>query len=254
MNRGPQMSVAPPLTPVVKWLMIVTVAIWLVLQVMVEGFLKVPITNALSLVPARVIFQFHVWELFTYMFLHSLQITHILFNMLMLWFFGAELELRWGGKYFLFFYFFTGIGAAVIYCLGTGAYAAITGSQQGLLVPVLGASGAIFGLMLAQGILFGERIVYFFMLFPMKTRYFVMIMGVVQLASMINSGASGGGSEVAYLAHLGGLASGYVALLLMSRFKSYESAKKSKKKGRNLRLVVDNEKPKKSENGPRYWN
>jgi len=246
------MSMALPLTPVVKWLIIINVAIWFVLQVLVEGFLKVPLTNMFSLVPARVIFDFHVWELVSYMFLHSLQVTHILFNMLMLWFFGAELEQRWGGKYFLFFYLFTGIGAAALYCLGMGIYAAATGSHASLMIPVVGASGAIFGLMLAQGILFGERIIYFFMLFPMKTKYFVMIMGVVQIASMLTSGVSGG--EVAYLAHIGGLASGYIALLLMSRWKNYENFKKSKKKGRNLRLVVDNENPKKSENGPRYWN
>lgn len=252
MNRGPQMSMALPLTPVVKWLMILSVAIWLVLQVVVEGFLKVPVTAMLSMVPARVIFDFHIWELFTYMFLHSLQVTHILFNMLMLWFFGSELEQRWGGKSFLFFYIFTGVGAAVLYCLGMAGYAAVTGSQVGLMVPVVGASGAIFGLMLAQGILFGERTIYFFMLFPMKMKYFVMIMGAVQIASMLTSGVSGG--EVAYLAHIGGLASGYIALLLMSRWKNYENFKKSKKKGRNLRLVVDNENPKKSDNGPRYWN
>lgn len=252
MNRGPQMNMALPFTPVVKWLVIVNVGIWFVLQVLIEGFFKVPFTSFLSLVPARVIFEFHVWELFTYMFLHSMQITHILFNMLMLWFFGAELEQRWGGRYFLFFYLFTGVGAAILYCIGMGGYAAVTGSQAGIIVPVIGASGAVFGLMLAQGILFGERIIYFFMLFPMKMRYFVMIMGGVQIASMLTSGVSGG--EVAYLAHLGGLASGYVALLLMSRWKSYESFKKNKKKGRNLRLVVDNEKPKKSDNDPRYWN
>lgn len=252
MNRGPQMSMALPFTPVVKWLVIVNVAIWFVFQVLVEGFFKVPFTHFLSLVPARVIFEFRIWELFTYMFLHSMQITHILFNMLMLWFFGAELEQRWGGKYFLFFYLFTGVGAAILYCGGMAAYAAFSGSQAGMMVPVVGASGAIFGLMLAQGVLFGERIIYFFMLFPMKMRYFVMVMGGVQIASMLTSGVSGG--EVAYLAHLGGIASGYLALLLMSRWKNYESFKKSKKKGRNLRLVVDNENPKKSDNGPRYWN
>jgi membrane associated rhomboid family serine protease len=251
-NRGSQMSMALPLTPVVKWLIITNVAIWFVLQVIVEGFFKVPITGYLSLVPARVIFEFHIWELFTYMFLHSMQVTHILFNMLMLWFFGSELEQRWGSKYFLFYYLFTGVGAGILYCVGMGAYGAATGSQIGEMIPVIGASGAIFGLMLAQGILFGERIVLFFMLFPMKTKYFVAIMGVVQIASMMTSGVSGG--EVAYLAHVGGLASGYLALLLLSRWKNYESFKKSKKKGRNLRLVVDNENPKKSDNGPRYWN
>lgn len=252
MNRGSQMSMALPFTPVVKWLVIINVAVWFVLQVLVEGFFKVPITGLFALVPSHVIFEFRIWELFSYMFLHSMQVTHILFNMLMLWFFGAELEQRWGGKSFLFYYLFTGVGAAIIYCIGMGIYAAATGSQVGLVIPVVGASGAIFGLMLAQGILFGERMVLFFMLFPMKTKYFVMIMGAIQLASMLTSSPSGG--EVAYLAHLGGLASGYLGLLLISRWKNYLNFKKTKKKGRNLRLVVDNEKPEKSDKGPRYWN
>ncbi|RYZ79654.1 MAG: rhomboid family intramembrane serine protease, partial [Proteobacteria bacterium] len=233
-------------------LIIINVAIWFILQVIVEGFFHLPITRLFSLVPSRVIFDFHIWELFTYMFLHSMQVTHILFNMLMLWFFGAELEQRWGPKYFLFYYLFTGVGAAILYCAGMGAYAAATGSQTGLMIPVVGASGALFGLMLAQGILFGERVVYFFMLFPIKTKYFVMIMGAVQIASMMTS--SVGGGEVAYLAHIGGLASGFLALKILSRWKYHDSFKKSKKKGRNLRLVVDNENPKKSDNGPRYWN
>lgn len=240
------------LTPVVKWLLILNVGIWFFFQILAEGIFKIPFTQFFSLVPARVIFEFHIWELFTYMFLHSLQITHILFNMLMVWFFGAELEQRWGGKFFLFYYLFTGVGAALLYCAGLGAYAAFTGSQAGLFIPVIGASGAVFGLMLAQGILFGERVIYFFMLFPMKMRYFVMLMGGIQIASLLTSGVSGG--EVAYLAHIGGLVSGYIALLLMGRWKNYENFKKNKKKGRNLRLVVDNEKPKKTDQGPRYWN
>jgi len=250
-NRGSQMSMMA-LTPVVKWLLILNVGIWFFFQILAEGIFKIPFTQFFSLVPARVIFEFHIWELLTYMFLHSLQITHILFNMLMVWFFGAELEQRWGGKFFLFYYLFTGVGAAVLYCAGLGAYAAFTGSQAGLFIPVIGASGAVFGLMLAQGILFGERVIYFFMLFPMKMRYFVMLMGGIQIASLLTSGVSGG--EVAYLAHIGGLVSGYIALLLMGRWKNYENFKKNKKKGRNLRLVVDNEKPKKTDQGPRYWN
>ena len=174
---------------------------------------------------------------------------HILFNMLMLWFFGAELEQRWGTKFFLTYYFSSGIGAAILYCLGVWAYALITGSQTGLIVPVIGASGAVYGLLLAQGILFGERIVYFFMLFPMKTRYFVALMGLVQLASMMTSSVSG--AETAYLAHLGGLVAGYITLKTKSFMDRSEQRKKTKNKSRNLRLVVDNEK---NDKPPKYWN
>ncbi|MNL09634.1 Rhomboid family protein [compost metagenome] len=183
------------------------------------------------------------------MFLHSMQVTHILFNLLMLWFFGAELEQRWGSKFFLIYYMFSGIGAAILYCLGVWGYSLYTGSQMGMIVPVVGASGAVFGLLLAQGIIFGDRIVYFFMLFPMKNRWFVAIMGFIQIASMMTSGVSG--AETAYLAHLGGLVSGYVCLKLKDWNTKNDLKKRSKAKGRNLRLVVDNEK---SDKPPKYWN
>lgn len=252
MNR-PQMNMLVPLTPVVKILLIATVGIWFVFQVLLEGFLKVPFTSLFGLYPAKVIFDWNIWQLFTYMFLHSNSVMHILFNMLMLYFFGAELEQRWGSRFFAIYYVLSGVGAAILYVLGMGIYSAVTNSQVGLIIPVIGASGAVYGLMLAQGILFGERIIYFFMVFPMKTKYFVLIMGLVQFASMITSSVAGG--EVAYLAHLGGIVAGYVVLKSRGLFVNWEQRKRSanSKKGRNLRLVVDNEK-KDDKNGPRYWN
>lgn len=250
MNRSMNIGIAP-LTPVVKWLVIVNVAVWFLFQVILEGFLHVPVSAYFSLIPGKVLFDFQIWQIGSYMFLHSLQVTHILFNMLMLWFFGAELEQRWGRKFFLFYYLACGIGAAILYCLGVWIYAAFTGSQTGLIVPVVGASGAVFGLLLAQGILFGERIVYFFMLFPMKTKYFVALMGLIEMASLMTSSVVGG--EVAYLAHLGGLVSGYICLKSKEWYTRHDWKKKAKNKGRNLRLVVDNEKPSKDK-PPKYWN
>lgn len=251
MNRGGVTFQTAPMTPAVKWLLIINVAVWFVIQVIVEGFLRIPFTSIFGLYPGKVLFDFNIWQIFSYMFLHSMQVTHILFNMLMLWFFGAELEQRWGTKFFLIYYFVSGVGAAILYCLGVWGWALATGSQTGLIVPVIGASGAIFGLLLAQGILFGERIVYFFMLFPMKTRYFVALMGLVQLASMMTSSVSGG--EVAYLAHLGGLVSGYLCLKAKGWKDRNDQRRRTKSKGRNLRLVVDNEKSS-SDKPPKYWN
>jgi membrane associated rhomboid family serine protease len=248
MNRNVSFQTAP-MTPAVKWLLIINVTIWFFFQVILEGFFRIPFSPFLGLYPGEVLYDFKVWQLGTYMFLHSLQVTHILFNMLMLWFFGAELELKWGTRFFLIYYFVCGIGAAILYCLGIWIYALATGSQAGLVIPVVGASGAIFGLLLAQGMLFGERIVYFFMLFPMKTKYFVTLMGFIQLASMMTSGVGGG--EVAYLAHLGGLVSGYLCLKGRDLTQQNNWRRKSKAKGRNLRLVVDNEK---KESPPKYWN
>ena len=188
------------------------------------------------------------------MFLHSqAQVTHIVFNMLMLWFLGAELETRWGTKPFLAFYIINGIGAAVVYIFGVAVYSYFSGSQRALQVPVVGASGSLFALMLAYGWLFGDRIIYFFMVFPMKARYFVMILGFIQVSSLLTTGVVGG--EVAHLAHLGGILSGIVYIFLWGFYKSKVQESKNKKKGRNLRLIVNNEEqdtPKKRD--PRYWN
>ncbi|MFS4460858.1 rhomboid family intramembrane serine protease [Bdellovibrio sp. HCB2-146] len=248
MNRGMTFA-TPAITPVVKWLLIINVGIWFILQVMVEGFLRIPFTSIFGLFPGKVIFEFQIWQIFTYMFLHSLQVTHILFNMLMLWFFGAELEQRWGSRFFLIYYLTCGVGAAILYCIGVWGYSMVTGSHTGMIVPVVGASGAVFGLLLAQGMMFGERVVYFFMLFPMKTKWFVAVMGLIQLASLMTSSVSG--AETAYLAHLGGLVSGYICLKAKDWKNKSDLKKRTRTKGRNLRLVVDNEK---SDKPPKYWN
>lgn len=255
MNYRPsQVSMSiPPFPPAVKWLMIVSVAIWFVGQVILEGFLKIPLTDVFALQPGQVLFDYSIWQLVSYMFLHSQsQVTHIVFNMLMLWFMGAELETRWGSKSFLAFYIINGIGAAIIYVFGIALYSYFSGSQKGLLVPVVGASGSLFALMLAYGWLFGDRVIYFFMVFPMKARYFVMILGFIQISSLLTTGVVGG--EVAHLAHLGGILSGIIYIFFWGIYKTRVQESKTKKKT-NLRLIVNNEEQDASKKrDPRYWN
>jgi membrane associated rhomboid family serine protease len=242
-----------PLTPTVKWLMIVNVSIWFFLQLLVEGYGNIQLTKFFALYPGKFIYDFFLWQPITYMFLHSMQVFHVVLNMVMLWFVGGDLELRWGRKFFLMYYLWCGVGAALIYCLGVGIYSAVTGSQHPLVVPVVGASGAIFGLLLAYGILFGERMMYFMMLIPMKAKYFVLALGAFEFASLLSAGINGG--EVAYLAHLGGLVSGYVGLLSWTRFQQRQFRSANKKKGTGkLRLVVDNEKTSSEDKDPKYWN
>lgn len=248
MNRSVNFAMAP-LTPAIKWIIIVNVAIWFVLQVVLEPLFKVPITGFMALTPADVLFNYHIWELVTYMFAHSLQVFHILFNMLMLWLFGNELEQVWGSRRFLIYYFLTGIGAALIYCLGTALYAFITGNTHSLIIPVVGASGAIYGIMLAYGILFGDRTVYFFMIFPMKARFFVILMGLIEFSNLMSSQVAG--SEVAYLAHLGGLISGFLIFAYQRIRANIRKRTNQTRKGRHLHLVVDNDK---KDQGPKYWN
>lgn len=259
MNR-PQIQMSVPMTKTVRALIIVNVAVWFGLCVVLQGWVlhSRAVTDWLGLTPNSVINHFWVWQPFTYMFLHD-GVFHILFNMLTLWWFGAELESRWGPKFFLTYYLVCGLGAGVIYLLGSVIYALASGNVAALLSPMVGASGATYGLLLAYGILFGEREIYFMMLFPMKAKYFTMIIGLVELATMMDSGMT---SSTANLAHLGGIAVGFGFLSLVARYRA-RAASGSSRRGRNLKLVVNNERRVGDRNpeddgpagkGPKYWN
>jgi membrane associated rhomboid family serine protease len=161
------------------------------------------LTGVLGLMPAAVVGQFWVWQLATYMFLHG-GVFHILFNMLALWMFGAELERIWGTRYFLKFYFVTGIGAAILTVL-------LSLTPFGFAVQlrhsiVIGASGAIYGLLLAYALYFPDRPIYMYFVFPIPAKYFVMILGALAFYSSL------GDSGIANATHLGGLAVAYVFL------------------------------------------
>jgi membrane associated rhomboid family serine protease len=162
------------------------------------------LTDTLGLHPAFVIGYLWVWQLGTYMFLHG-GIFHILFNMLALWMFGTELERIWGTRYFLKFYFVTGIGAGfltVIFSLLPFAFA-----QQLQHVNIIGASGAIYGLLLAYAMYFPDRPILMYFVFPIPARIFVAIMGAIAFFSSLTD--AGG---VANATHLGGLLVAYLFL------------------------------------------
>jgi membrane associated rhomboid family serine protease len=162
------------------------------------------LTWTLGLRPAQVLGSFRVWELATYMFLHG-GVFHILFNMLALWMFGTELERIWGTRYFLKFYFVTGIGAGVLTVLVS--LLPFSFAEQLRLANVIGASGAIYGLLLAYGMYFPNRPIYMYLVFPIPARYFVMIMGALAFYSSV-----AGPSGVANITHLGGLVIAYLFL------------------------------------------
>jgi membrane associated rhomboid family serine protease len=240
----------PPLTPVVKRLIIMMCVVWFVVQILCDKVFRLNISGLFVLHPDQVIEKFWAWQLVTYMFFHALSPFHLIFNMMALWFIGAELERHWGARFFSIYFFVCGVGAAIIYCLGVAIYAAVTGVQTPLIIPVLGASGAIFGLMVAYGIVFSDRVIYF-IIFPLKAKYFVLIAAAMDFTSLITSGLAGG--EVAYLAHLGGALVGFLFLFMQARLKLMNAKAKIRKKSSGLRLVVDNEKLK-NEDGPKYWN
>jgi membrane associated rhomboid family serine protease len=258
MNRYQMQNLGIPLTPTVKKLIIANVVIWFIGVLIIQRFfLSEPyLFNWFGLIPERIINDFWVWQPFTYMFLHSNSILHVLFNMLILWWVGADLEPRWGPRFFLTYYFVCGVGAGFFYLLGVILYSLFGGHSSVMGVPVIGASGAVFGLMLAFGMLFGERIVYFMMIFPMKAKYFVALLGGIELVTLLNSGQE---NNVANLAHLGGLAAGYLFLKFRGRFSGFKGGGRPQKKGGpQLRLVVDNDRGAKQDGvsggPPRYWN
>jgi membrane associated rhomboid family serine protease len=239
-----------PLTPVVKKLLIAIVATWVFFQ-LILGHFQLGLVRAFELHPDNIVEKFWIWQLVTYMFLHANSVFHIFFNCLMLWFFGSELEKHWGARFFTIYYFTCGVGAGLIYCLGVALYTVITGNQQPFEIPVVGASGALFGLLVAYGIMFSKRIIYFMGMFPMKAKYFAMIAAAMDSFSLLTTGFLG--SEVAYLCHIGGAIVGFLFLWGNTRLKLSKTKSKLKKNTGSLRLVVDNEKLK-NENGPKYWN
>jgi membrane associated rhomboid family serine protease len=188
------------ITPVVKKLVIANVAAFVASILADAAGLGAPI-RWLMLSPYAVTHNFALWQLATYMFLHA-GFWHILFNMFGLWMFGCELERTWGSRRFLHYYFLTGIGAGVIIVL-LSPFSSI---------PTVGASGAIYGVLLAFGVLFPTRIilvpVLFFFFFPIQAKYLVMIMGGIAFLSAI----SAQGSAVSHVGHLGGLVVGLVYL------------------------------------------
>jgi len=158
----------------------------------------------LGLVPQWVLHDLRVYQVVTYMFIHA-GLFHILFNMLALWMFGTELERIWGTRFFLKFYFITGIGAGCLTILLS--LLPIGPLSQLYRSDIIGASGAIYGLLLAYGMYFPERQIYMYFVFPIPARVFVLIMGAIAFFSSISE--SGG---VANATHLCGLLVAYVYL------------------------------------------
>ena len=184
--------------------------------------------------------HFQPYQLITHMFMHG-SITHIFFNMFALWMFGYTLENIWGPKRFLIYYMITGLGAALLH-LGVNYWEfwsikdQITDSQlQDILIngqdvllsgrnysdailakanlilntPTVGASGAVFGVLLAFGMMFPNQYIYIYFALPIKAKYFVAIYGALELWNGIMNDPD---SNIAHFAHLGGMLFGYLLI------------------------------------------
>jgi membrane associated rhomboid family serine protease len=195
------------ISPVVKAIIVANVAVFVAEQAIaiVSPGAARTLFEPLALWPRDIVQRGWIWQLATYLFLHQ-GVFHILFNMLSLWMFGTDLERLWGSRFFARYYFVTGIGAGIVTVLV--ALLPFGPAQLIYFGSTVGASGAIFGLLLAYGVTFPDRPIYLYFLFQIPAKYFVIIVGAVALYSSLS--ASGG--NVAHFTHLGGIAIGYVYL------------------------------------------
>jgi membrane associated rhomboid family serine protease len=192
-----------PLTPAVKALLIANGVLFLLQTAMPA------LTVYGGLTPAAVLESFWFWQPVTYMFLHA-GLMHVAFNMLAIWMFGTELEQVWGTRAFARFYLLCGLGAAatqIVMSLLPFQFA-----SDLYVTTTVGASGAIYGLLAAFGIMFANRPIFMYFLFPVPARVFALITGGFALFWAVTS-AQGG---IAHLAHLGGLVTGW-ALMMRGR-------------------------------------
>ncbi|MFN8006265.1 MAG: rhomboid family intramembrane serine protease [Terriglobia bacterium] len=197
----PRISFGGPLTPVVRNIIIACVAVFVMELIAGE-----PLAYFFSLTPALVFQKFYFWQLFTYLFLHDRHgIFHLLFNMLSLFMFGCEMERYWGSKRFFQFYCLTGIGAGLC----------VLAIPSNFYTSTIGASGAIYGVLLAYGLTFPDRIIYFF-IFPLPARYFVLInAGLIFFTALYSSN-----SGISNAAHLGGMGFAYLYLKSQRKYRT----------------------------------
>jgi len=199
------------ITPAIQWLIIANVAVYIL-----ENFLQVfwgktayaVFLHYFGLVPSGVTHGLRIWQPFTYLFLHDVQIIwHILTNMFMLWMFGRELELVWGRNRFLQYYFLTGVGAGLIEVLVKTL--PVFWGHPPSDVPTIGASGAIFGALLACAILFPDRQVY---IFPLPIKITMRTVVIIMTAFEFLGTFGVGGDNISHICHLGGMLVGYIYL------------------------------------------
>ncbi len=194
------------ITPGIQRLIVINAVVFLVTTLTGIGFWA----HWFGLNPRLVFTRFHIWQPLTYLFLHA-GLWHVGLNMLMLWMFGSELERLWGTREFLRYYFITGVGAGVfslVPYLGT----LLTGG--GYVPSIIGASGAVYAVLLAYAMTYPERTVYIYFLMPVKVKYLMLFMGIVTFMSVGNS------DGVAHITHLGGLVVGWIYLKRGGRYRN----------------------------------
>ena len=226
-GRGhqPGTRIGPPVTPpIIKQLMIANAVVFMFQQVSPMA------TYHASVIPIEFWQKGHLWQPFTYMWLHA-GFGHILMNMLMLWMFGSQLAMAWGPKRFLRFYLICGVGAGLM--IATYPYLMMSIHPEGLVTHTLGASGAVYGVLLGYSLTWPDRTIM--LIFPpVAFRAIWLIPGLFFMSMMFQSG-----QNISHIGHLGGVIVGWIYLRrkghanaiftlshLKSRWKRYQMRKK----------------------------
>ncbi len=149
-------------------------------------------------------YNFKIWQFLTYQFMHG-DFTHILFNMFMLWMFGMELENIMGSKKFLLYYLLCGFGAGLFQIFLSPIF-------SDSLAPTIGASGAVFGIMIAFAMFFPDRYIFLYFLIPVKAKYLIAFLVVIEFLSVNEP------TLVAHLAHIGGAVTGFIFIMLDRKY------------------------------------
>ena len=208
-RRGPVAGGILGFPPAISQLVLINAIVFLIQMLLPESSLyrimgsPVPmIPTGLGLVPNQVVTQGMVWQLVTYMFLHG-GVMHVLLNMFYLVMFGSDLERWWGSREFVKYYFICGIGAGIIHVITTFVF------DLDPRIPTIGASGAVFGVLIAYGMAFPTRRILLWFVIPVSARALVAIAAFIELAMTVEYR---GGDGVARFAHLGGMLVGYLYL------------------------------------------
>jgi membrane associated rhomboid family serine protease len=225
-NQTVQYRIGGPITPVVKKLMIANAAIFLV-QLLADRVMPGFMENTFGLNYTGLVQEYRLWQPATYMFLHGGWL-HIIFNLLGLWMFGGDIEQLWGSRRFLRYYLFTGIGAGLFIALMNYVVHVRYGTGYPYVPTTIGASGAIYGILLAYGVTWPNREVLLYFLFPVKMKYLVLIFGLIEFFGTLSGGAGG---TISHIGHLGGLLSGLVFIVYQVR--AAGRPKRRSAKGRN---------------------
>ena len=226
------MTIGPTMTPMVKYLVIGCGLAFLLQWAAGPDLLWI-----FGLTPLAILSKLYIWQLGTYLFLHA-DFWHLFWNMFTLWMFGRELERYWGSRQFLRFFLITGIGAGLL---------SVVVDPMGE-IPTIGASGSIYGILTAYGMMFPERRVYLYFLLPVKVKYVVAVLGLIAFISALGSP----GSTIAHVAHLGGM---IFAFLYLKRWLSLGAVRQAYHRWKLKRMrsrfrVLDEQRRKRKDD---YW-